>query len=202
MKLRIAGACLLAFLVSGTVTAADLTVIDSRPEEDKENDEVTQNAMSCSFLVFRVGDSATDPSKVKVLEADLEANPALALDGKTLEITSWAIYQNRQAGMRYKSSGLLPYLLATEEDKKKMGARCKRHKTKHGWYDGSEVTTLANPLVSEFHALYDGRSIFVRTVYSPAQELKGKFKGDPLDTEATLQAIHKTAEALATALAK
>lgn len=194
--MRMAGLCLFSLLVSQIVTAADLAVVDSRPEEDKENGMVTQNAMSCSFPVRRVGDDATSPSKVKVLEADLEQRPDLAIDGKTLEITSWAIYQNRQAGMRYKSSGLLPYLLATEEDKKKMGARCKRHKTKVAWYDGSEVTTIVHPLISEFQGIYDGRPIAVRIVFSPQKDLKGKFEGDPADTEAALQAIHKTVEAL------
>lgn len=199
MKLHYACACLLA-LLARSAGAGDLTIVDSRPDEDKENGTVTMNAMSCSFGLSRVGDTAANPSKTKVLEEDLEKNPALALDGKTLEITSWAIYRNNQAFFRNVNGGLLGALMLTEEDRKKMGSKCKRHKTKGGWYDASEVATTVPPLVSELKGIYDGRTIAVRIVYSPTQVSPGKFEGDPGDTEIALQAIHRTAEALATIL--
>jgi hypothetical protein len=56
------------------------------------------------------------------------------------------------------------------------------------------------PLISEFTGTFGGRPVSVRVVYSPTRKLPGKFEGDAADTEALLEAVHQTSEAVATAM--
>jgi hypothetical protein len=42
--------------------------------------------------------------------------------------------------------------------------------------------------------------VSVRIVYSPTRKLPGKFEGDAADTEALLEAVHRTSEAVATVM--
>ena len=65
---------------------------------------------------------------------------------------------------------------------------------------GSEVTTMSPPLVSEFAGTFGGKPYNVRVVHSPRRKIEGKFEGAADDTEALLETVHKTAEALATAI--
>jgi hypothetical protein len=50
--------------------------------------------------------------------------------------------------------------------------------------------------------MYAGKPYTVRAVYSPRLKLVGKFQGDADDTAALVEVVHKTAEALAAAIAQ
>ena len=51
----------------------------------------------CNKDVYRIADVASDPLKVEVLRADLAQQSGLAGDGKTLTVLNWSIYYNKQA---------------------------------------------------------------------------------------------------------
>jgi len=178
-----------------------LVVIDLRPEEETEGSALTPLAGKCNDDVFRVPDVATDPLKVDLLKADLE--PLLGTAGKTLTVLNWSIYYNKQVhkeGGLLRGIGVQGYSVPTKDDKKKAGSKCSQKESAGGWYQAKEITTVYFPLISEFTGTFGGKPVSVRVVYSPQRKLPGKFEGDAADTEALLDAVHQTSEAVATAM--
>jgi len=180
-----------------------LVVIDLRPTEEKEGNGLLPLAGKCNKDVYRIADVATDPLKVDMLKADLTQAFSDSGGGKTLTVLDWSIYYNRQvqkSGGLLDSVGIQGYNVPAKEKSKKPGSICARKESAGGWYKGDEVTTLYFPLISEFTGTYAGKPITVRLVYSPPAKLEGKFQGDPGDTEALVDAIHKTSEAVIAAI--
>jgi hypothetical protein len=178
-----------------------LVVIDLRPKEETEGSALTPLAGKCNDDVFRVPDVATDPLKVDLLKADLE--PLLGTAGKTLTVLNWSIYYNKQVhkeGGLLRGIGVQGYSVPTKDDKKKAGSKCSQKESAGGWYQAKEITTVYFPLISEFTGTFGGKPVSVRVVYSPQRKLPGKFEGDAADTEALLDAVHQTSEAVATAM--
>jgi hypothetical protein len=178
-----------------------LVVIDLRPKEETEGSALTPLAGKCNDDVFRVPDVATDPLKVDLLKADLE--PLLGTAGKTLTVLNWSIYYNKQVhkeGGLLRGIGVQGYSVPTKDDKKKAGSKCSQKESAGGWYQAKEITSVYFPLISEFTGTFGGKPVSVRVVYSPQRKLPGKFEGDAADTEALLDAVHQTSEAVATAM--
>ena len=178
-----------------------LVVIDLRPAEETEGSGLVPLAGKCNDDVFRVPDVATDPLKVDLLKADLE--PLLGTAGKTLTVLNWSIYYNKQVhkeGGLLRGIGVQGYSVPTKDDKKKAGSKCSQKESAGGWYQAKEITSVYFPLISEFTGTFGGKPVSVRVVYSPQRKLPGKFEGDPADTEALLDAVHQTSEAVATAM--
>ena len=178
-----------------------LVVIDLRPKEETEGSALTPLAGKCNDDVFRVPDVATDPLKVDLLKADLE--PLLGTAGKTLTVLNWSIYYNKQVhkeGGLLRGIGVQGYSVPTKDHKKKAGSKCSQKESAGGWYQAKEITTVYFPLISEFTGTFGGKPVSVRVVYSPQRKLPGKFEGDAADTEALLDAVHQTSEAVATAM--
>ena len=182
----------------------ELVVVDLRPAEERDGVGLTALSGKCNKGVFRIADVATDPVKVKVLKADLARVMGLAADGKTLTVLNWSIYYNRSAERGDRPSlsniGIQGYSIPGKKKEKQLGSKCSREESAGGWYEAADVTTVASPLVSEFQGTFAGKPYTVRAVYSPRREIEGKFEGDPRDTDALLEAVHLTAEALATAI--
>ena len=99
-----------------------------------------------------------------------------------------------------ESVGIQGYSVPAKEKKKQPGSKCSRKESAGGWYEGKEATTLYFPLISEFEGTFGGKPVTVRVVFSPPRKLEGKFEGDAGDKEAVLEAVHKTAEAVAVAI--
>lgn len=198
-------------LVLGLVSAAaaqetapaELVVIDLRPKAEKEGHALTQLEGRCNDDVYRIPDVASDPLKVDVLKSDLTQMLAGA-EGRTLTVLNWSIYYNKQVskgGLGVNSVGVGGYSLpGTKKKERRPGSKCPRKESAGGWYQAEELTTLYFPLVSEFEGTYGGKPVSVRLVYSPRRKLAGEFTGAPEDTEALLDAVHQTAEAVATAI--
>jgi hypothetical protein len=184
--------------------ADELVVIDLRPAEEKDGTGLTALSGKCNKGVFRIADVASDPVKIKVLKADLGRVLGLAADGKTLAVLNWSVYYNRSAESGGRPSlsniGVQGYSIPGKKKEKQLGSRCSREESAGGWYEAADVTTAASPLVSEFVGTFAGNHYSVRTVYSPRRKIEGKFAGDAGDTDALLEAVHMTAEALATAI--
>jgi hypothetical protein len=181
----------------------ELVVIDLRPAEEKDGVGLTALSGKCNKGVFRIADVASDPLKVKVLKADLSRQLGLAADGKTLTVLNWSIYYNKSAeggGPKLSNIGVQGYAIPGRKKEKQLGSKCSREESAGGWYEASDVTTSASPLVSEFEGMYAGKPYSVRAVYSPRRKIEGKFEGEESDTHALLEAVHMTAEALATAI--
>ncbi len=178
-----------------------LVVIDLRPKEETEGSGLVQLSGKCNENVFRIPDVASDPLKVNILKGDLE--PLLGTAGKTLTVLNWSIYYNRQVhkdGGLLKGIGVQGYSVPTADDKKKSGSKCSQKESAGGWYQAKEITSVYFPLVSEFTGTFGGKAVSVRVVYSPTRKLPGKFQGEDADTEALVDTVHQTSEAVAAAM--
>jgi hypothetical protein len=204
----IAPLCLIALqqplLAQDAVTSDELVAIDLRPQDEKEGTGLTALSGKCNQGVFRIADVATDPLKVEVLRADLSRQLGLAGDGKTLTVLNWSAYYNKSAerggGPKISSIGVQGYAIPSKTKEKQMGSKCSRKESAGGWYQASDVSSQYSPIISEFEGTYGGKPFTVRVVHSPRRQIDGKFVGGANDTEALLEAVHKTAEALVTAI--
>ncbi len=184
-----------------------LVVIDLRPKEEKGGFGLEALDGKCNKDVFRIPDVAADPMKVDMLKEDLTAAFSSMADGKTLTVLNWSIYYNKQVsgggkkGM-LESVGIQGYSVPTSGDSKKRlpGSKCSKKESAGGWYEGKESTTSYFPLISEFEGTYAGKPLSVRVVHSPGRKLEGNFKGEANDTEALVEAVHKTSEAVIAAI--
>jgi hypothetical protein len=200
---------LLAFhqpLPAQEASSQALVAIDLRPPEEKEGLGLSELSGKCNKGVFRIADVATDPVKVEALRAGLAEQLGLASDGKTLTVLNWSVYYNKQkpSGSFLESVGVQGYDLPTGKKKEKGGAgsKCSQKESAGGWYEGSEVTTIVPPIISEFTGTYGGKPFNVRVVHSVRRKIDGKFKGAADDTEELLATVSETAEALAAAIVK
>ena len=183
--------------------AGEMVVIDLRPTEEREGTRLAELSGKCNKDVYRIPDVASDPLKVDVLKSDLAEQLGLAGDGKTLTVLNWSIYYNKQVsggGPSLSGVGIQGYSLPGKSKERQPGSRCSRKESVGGWYLAGEVTSQYFPLVSEFSGTFGGKPVTVRVVYSPIRKLPGKFEGEAGDADALLQAVHKTAEAVATAI--
>jgi hypothetical protein len=172
---------------------APIRLVDSRPDSDRQYELMkrTRQRKNCDVGVERLADEASSPSRISALEAELAKQPAAALAGHTLTITSWALYYNRQAALErnYGMAGVL-------DPTARMGSRCPKDQSGPGWYEGKEVNGTESPIISEFTGDLDGQPIQVRVIQQSSVHLSGKFKGKPEDTAAVLDAVRKTAAAI------
>lgn len=181
-----------------------LVVIDLRPKEERDGFGLAPLDGKCNKDVFRIPDVAADPMKVDMLKSDLTEQMGVMTDGKTLTVLNWSIYYNKQVqgggkGM-LESVGIQGYQVPAKEKKRLPGSKCSRKESAGGWYEGKESTTSYFPLISEFEGTYAGKPLSIRVVHSPSRKLEGKFEGDAADTEALVEAVHKTSEAVIAAI--
>ncbi len=182
-------------------TQQEIVVIDLRPKDEREGFGLAPLSGKCNEDVFRIADVASDPLKVEVLKGDLA--PLSGTSGKTLTVLNWSIYYNKQVqkkGSMLESVGIQGYSVPGKKKEKMPGSKCSQKESAGGWYEGKEATTVYFPLISEFEGTFGGKQLTVRVVYSPQRKLAGKFEGAGEDKEALLEAVHKTSEAVATAI--
>ena len=195
--------CLPPAMAQEGATSSEIVVIDLRPKDEREGFGLAPLSGKCNEDVFRIADVASDPLKVDALKADL--SPLMGTSGKTLTVLNWSIYYNKQVqkkGSMLESVGIQGYSVPGEKKKKTPGSKCSKQESAGGWYEGKEATTVYFPLISEFEGTFGGKPVSVRVVYSPQKKLTGKFEGAGEDTEALLEAVHKTSEAVATAISQ
>ena len=183
--------------------SVELKAIDLRPQEERDGVGLAELSGKCNQDVYRIADVASDPLKVEALRADLARQMGLAGDGKTLMVLNWSIYYNKQSrhdGPSLSSIGIQGYGIPGKKKEKQQGSKCSRTESAGGWYEAADVTTTAPPLVSEFVGTLGGKPYNIRVVHSPRRKIEGKFIGAETDTQALLETVHKTAEALATAI--
>lgn len=183
--------------------SVELKVIDLRPQEERDGVGLTELSGKCNKDVYRIADVASDPLKVEALRAELAQQMGLASDEKTLMVLNWSIYYNRQiehSGPSLSSVGIQGYGIPGKKKEKQQGSKCSREESAGGWFAGGDVTTAAPPLVSEFSGTFGGKPYNIRVVHSPRRKIEGKFMGSDDDTRELRETVHKTAEALATAI--
>jgi len=179
-----------------------LVIVDLRPPEEKEGTGLAALDGKCNKDVYRVADVATSPLKVDVLREDLTQVEWVG-GGKTLTVLNWSIYYNKQvqkSGGGLSSVGIQGYTIPGKKKERRAGSRCTQRDTAGGWYDGSEIHSNYYPLISEFTGTYGGKPVKVRVVYSPRAKLAGKFQGGEDDTQALLELVHQTTEAVVGAI--
>jgi hypothetical protein len=185
--------------------AQELVVIDLRPKEEKDGSALTGLKGKCNKDVYRIPDVASDPLKVDVFKSDLVRMLIDEGAGKTLTVLNWSIYYNKQVqggGSALRGVGIGGYNFPTGKDERKPGSDCTREESAGGWYDAGELQSNYFPLVSEFEGTFAGKPVSVRVVHSPRRKIPGKFAGDEADTATLLEAVHATAEAVATEIAR
>jgi hypothetical protein len=182
--------------------ANELVVIDLRPKEEKDGVGLLELSGKCNKDVFRIADVATDPVKVEALRLALAEQLGLSSDGKTLTVLNWSVYYNKQkaGGSLLDGVGIQGYNIPGKKKEGGAGSRCSQKESSGGWYQGSEVTTIVPPMISEFAGMYAGKPYNVRVVHSVRRKIEGKFKGAADDTEELLKTVSATAEALAAAI--
>ena len=183
--------------------SVELKAIDLRPQEERDGVGLAELSGKCNKDVYRIADVASDPLKVEALRAELAQQMGLASDEKTLMVLNWSIYYNRQKkheGLKLSDIGIQGYGIPGKKKEKEQGSKCSREESAGGWYADADVTTTAPPLVSEFSGTFGGKPYNIRVVHSVRRKIEGKFLGAADDTQALLETVHKTAEALATAI--
>ena len=183
--------------------SVELKVIDLRPQEERDGVGLAELSGKCNKDVYRIADVASDPLKVEALRAELAQQMGLASDEKTLMVLNWSIYYNKQKkheGLKLSDIGIQGYGIPGKKKEKEQGSKCSREESAGGWYADADVTTTAPPLVSEFSGTFGGKPYNIRVVHSPRRKIEGKFMGSDDDTRELIEAVHKTAEALATAI--
>ena len=183
--------------------SVELKVIDLRPPEERDGVGLTELSGKCNKNVYRIADVASDPLKVEVLRADLAQQMGLASDEKTLMVLNWSIYYNKQtkhSGPKLSDIGIQGYGIPGKKKETELGSKCSREESAGGWFADADVTTTVPPLVSEFSGTFGGKPYNIRVVHSVRRKIEGKFLGAADDTQALLETVHKTAEALATAI--
>ncbi len=207
--MRHLAALLLATSLTGVQAqepAADpeLVVIDLRPKEEKDGAALVELKGKCNKDVYRIPDVASDPLKVDLLKTDLARMLIDSGAGKTLTVLNWSIYYNKQVqggGSLLDGVGIGGYNIPTGSKQRKAGSNCTREQSAGGWYDADELNSSFFPLISEFEGTFAGKPLSVRVVHSPRRKIPGKFAGDDADTDNLLEAVHQTADAVATAIA-
>jgi hypothetical protein len=210
MKLRRCLPAVLLFLAATGLaqepSAHALTVIDLRPAEQRQGNELQRLTGKCNDDIYRIPETASAPRMFEQLKLELTEQLGISGDDKTLTVLSWAVYYNtyvKIAGPSLSSVGVQGYSLPGQKKKDtQRGARCSRGETAGGWYEGNDVTGKYPPLVSEFQGTFGGKLFSARVVHSPSVKLEGKFEGAEKDTEALLATIHQTAEAVVAALSE
>ena len=196
-------ACLQPSSAQDAQKSVELKVIDLRPAEERDGVGLMELSGKCNKDVYRIADVASDPLKVEVLRADLAQQMGLASDEKTLMVLNWSIYYNKQtprSGPKLTDIGIQGYGIPGKKKEKQLGSKCTREESAGGWFEDSDVTTTVPPLVSEFSGTFGGKPYNIRVVHSVRRKIEGKFLGAADDTQALLETVHKTAEALATAI--
>jgi hypothetical protein len=177
-----------------TVSApVNFTVIDERIESDKKQKTLSYLVTSCDYAVRRLGDK-TAPNRVDALHDDLVRIKGAALEGKTLTVTQYNIYFNRNARMRGQVYSNYTGVVAGVMEKQ--GSNCPREKAGGGWFDAAELTGPFSPLVVDVKATLEGVPYNTRVVFTPAREVPGDFR-TPEDVAILAAAMHKAAEAIA-----
>jgi len=185
--------------------AKPLVVIDLRPAEEKDGAALAELPGKCNKDVYRIPDVATDPLKVDVLKSDLEGALIDGGAGKTLTVLDWSIYYNKQvqtSGGGLSSLGIGGYNIPGKSKERHAGSACSKRESAGGWYQASELESSFFPVISEFTGTFGGKPITVRVLISPRRKLEGKFTGAAEDTAVLLDAVHKTSEAVMSAISQ
>jgi hypothetical protein len=182
------------------------TVVDSRRRADSRDGYVSTNGLDCECWTYRIGDQRTNPQRLLLLQRDLVARLGHQLDGKTLEITSYAIYVNQAAYIRWSyargSPGDFgaPVMDNHQPPTPSMGSRCEKERTSVGYYAPWEATTFFSPVIVEIRANYEGRALEGRSVFSPNEELHVKSYDSPEQVRVIFGAMRKATDELAVAM--
>jgi len=172
---------------------AGLTIVDARPAAEKTSEHLSRLITSCDYGIDRLGDEATQPAKMALLQHDLVRLLGDRAKGMTISVSHYTVHINKSRQLRKSvfrpNEGLIKDLMEP------IGKDCPREKMTGGWYTASEVSTPHSPVIIEITANVDGKAHAVRTVYSPP-EMFGIIQA-PAAARMIFQAIRQANDALA-----
>lgn len=153
-------------------SAISLNIVDERPSEDKTSDIGSVWATSCDLSIYRLADEATVPSRLVLLQRDLEDSLGKQLAGRTIRITRYRIFINKGEAARAMDpaqnspvGALVAAVAKPSED------TCGLKNPVGGRYNKSEVTTGYSPIIVEITTRMNSSEYRVRSVYSPSREV-------------------------------
>jgi hypothetical protein len=170
-----------------------LRIIDARPDEDKTTEYLSYIIFSCDYGIRRLGDEKTVPPRLTLLRRDLESALGRQVGNATITVSRYRIFFNRGAALREQTSsqfpGVMPALMLNA------GSHCAQEETRGGWYAASEAKSPHSPFIVELEGTFAGKSVAVRTVYSPEKEFLGVL-GEPETAAALFAAMRQATAAL------
>ena len=181
-----------------------LVVIDLRPSEEKEGNGLLPLAGQVQqgrLPHRRRGHRPAQGGRAQVRSRPRpSATPAVA---RRFTVLDWSIYYNQQvqkSGGLLDSVGIQGYDMPAKDKSKKPGSICSQQGIRRRLVQGRRSSPAVLPADLGVHrhlcrqARHRAHGVFA------ARQARGKFQGDPGDTEALLDAIHKTSEAVIAAI--
>lgn len=80
------------------------TLVDKRPEMEKQAENLSVNVLSDKYGIFRVGDKQVMPDRMIFLRERLEEKSRSLLSGKTVTVNSFSIFNDMQTMTRHNAS--------------------------------------------------------------------------------------------------
>ncbi len=171
-----------------------LTVVDARPAQEKTSEHLSRLVTSCDYGIDRLGDEATQPARMRLLQHDLVRLLGDKAKGMTVTVSSYTVHVNNARLLRTMVYGTNQGLIADMMEK--MGKECPREKMTGGWYAAAEVNSQYSPVIVEITAQAGGKTHTVRTVFAPA-EMVGVSIQAPKTADVIFRAMRKATDTLA-----
>lgn len=145
---------------------------DRRPPKEGKGGLLSYMVTNCNYGVRRLAEITTAPGKLEVLGADLQELAGERLAGKTVTVTSYALFQNQANEFRAltkQSSGFGSIGLAAKlgSDIVDSGSGCAQGEMEGGWYDSRQAVSRFSPYVLELKLSIDGKPYAARVVRFP-----------------------------------
>jgi hypothetical protein len=77
-----------------------IKLTDRRPEKEKKAEAMSLNKNNCWFGVYRIGDDQLTPQKMEILTSILQLNLKDKVNGKSLVVNRFEVFNNIQLGMK------------------------------------------------------------------------------------------------------
>lgn len=190
-----------------------LKIVDVRPQEDRLTENLSLLITACDYGVTRHGDEVTVPSRLALLERDLESALGKQLSNSEVQIAQYRIFTNQASKYRAMAGegamsqiagagSILASALAggiaggSVAALQFAGSKCAKEEMRGGWYAGSELTAQRSPIIIEIKAGWKGKTYEARKVYTPQHEIIAWF-GDQKNASELFEAMHQAHTTLA-----
>lgn len=141
-----------------------ISIVDQRPETQKEQAIMSLNVSNCQYGSYQIGDENLSPSHIKIFESYLLHHKGRELNGKTIKLKNFTIHVNVSAQLKGTLSNMYGDLLTEAlSGKKKVG--CSRDDL-FGGYTLGELTDNFPPIIAVIDIEIDNKTYHARALKS------------------------------------